>query len=139
MPQAGCQTTDALSGVASQAAVAVTGGTSNGVGSYTVTCSGGRDRAGNQGAATVSYVVQYVFNGFLQPIDNPPIVNAVKAGQTVPVKFGLGGDFGLDVLQGGTATSVAVGCTSGVIDVVEVTVTNPAASQFNYDPLTGLY
>jgi microsomal dipeptidase-like Zn-dependent dipeptidase len=139
VPVAGCHTTDALSGVSASATVAVTGGTSNGVGTFTVTCSGATDRAGNTGSATLSYSVRYVFTGFDPPVDNAPIVNAVKAGQTVPVKFGLGGDFGLDVLQGGLATSVSVGCSSGVIDVIEVTVTNPGASQFAYDPVSGRY
>ena len=103
VPQAGCTTTDALSGVATSAVVTVTGGTSNSVGTYLVTCNGAVDAAGNTGAASASYAVHYVFNGFGSPIDNPPIINAVKAGQTVPVKFGLGGDHGLDVLLGGTA------------------------------------
>jgi hypothetical protein len=31
-----------------------------------------------------------VFSGFGAPIDNPPVINAVKAGQILPVKFGLG-------------------------------------------------
>ena len=42
-----CTTTDALSGVAASAVVAVNGGTSNGVGTFTATCAGARDLAGN--------------------------------------------------------------------------------------------
>jgi predicted extracellular nuclease len=34
----------------------------------------------------------------LQPPIDPTALNEVKAGSTVPIKFGLGGDFGLDVL-----------------------------------------
>jgi hypothetical protein len=29
----------------------------------------------------------YAWNGFFQPMDNPPTVNTVKAGSAVPVKF----------------------------------------------------
>jgi microsomal dipeptidase-like Zn-dependent dipeptidase len=140
VPEAGCSTSDALSGLATAAVVSVTGGTSNGVGTYVVSCTGASDRAGNVAAATASYVVHYVFTGFFSPIGNHPVVNAIKAGQTVPVKFGLGGNHGLDVLLGGIVTSSAIGCGTGVVsDLSELTVMNPGASQFTYDPLTSTY
>lgn len=139
VPVAGCNTSDALSGVAVNAVVAVTGGTSNNVGTFLVSCDGARDVAGNAGSATASYVVRYTFNGFAAPVDNPPVINAIKAGQTVPVKFGLGGDHGLDVLQGGAPVSVRINCTAGTVDDVEEIVTTPGASLFTYDSLTGLY
>ena len=41
--------------------------------------------------------VKYPFSGFFPPVENPPLVNSVRAGAAVPVKFGLGGDLGLDV------------------------------------------
>jgi glycosidase len=47
VPAAGCSTTDALSGVASNATVTVTGGNGHGEGQFTATCSGGTDNAGN--------------------------------------------------------------------------------------------
>ncbi len=140
VPPAGCTTSDALSGVAAQALVGVSGGTSNGVGTYTASCSGARDRAGNTNGASVTYSVHYVFVGFVSPVDNLPIVNGIKGGQTVPVKFGLTGDHGLDVLLGGAASSAATPCSVGaVVDPMEVTVFSPGASVFAYDPLTGLY
>src|SRR6202040_2922909 len=46
LPTAGCNTTDALSGVATNATVSVTGGT-NGAGTFTATCAGATDIAGN--------------------------------------------------------------------------------------------
>ena len=140
VPAAGCTTSDALSGVAAAAVVAVSGGTSNSVGTFSVTCTGARDRAGNTASATASYAVHYIFTGFMLPIANLPTVNTVKAGQTVPVKFSLGGDHGLDVLQGGTATSVMIGCATGAaVDLTELAVINPGASQFIYDPITTQY
>ena len=140
VPAAGCSTSDALSGVATAAIVAVSGGTSNSVGTFSVTCTGARDRAGNIALASASYAVHYIFTGLMSPVANPPTVNTVKAGQTVPVKFSLGGDHGLDVLQGGNATSVMIGCASGAaVDLTELAVINPGASQFTYDPITTQY
>jgi hypothetical protein len=38
-------------------------------------------------------LVGYVhFNGFFSPVDNPPVLNTVKAGASVPVKFSLNGN-----------------------------------------------
>ena len=139
VPAAGCGTSDALSGVATSAVVSVTGGTANGVGTFSVTCGGAMDVAGNPGSATASYVVHYPFNGFVAPVDNPPVINEAKAGQTVPLKFGLGGNQGLNVLLGGAPVSASIGCTSGIVSTVEDTATLPGASLFAYDPLTNLY
>jgi microsomal dipeptidase-like Zn-dependent dipeptidase len=140
VPQAGCTTSDALSGVATSAVVSVTGGTSNNVGTFAVACNGASDKAGNTGSASASYTVHYIFTGFFAPVNNLPVVNTVKAGQTVPVKFSLGGNHGLDVLQGGAATSVLISCSAGaVLDPVELTIDTPGANQFAYDPLTDRY
>jgi microsomal dipeptidase-like Zn-dependent dipeptidase len=140
VPQAGCSTTDALSGVAASAEVTITGGTSNSVGTYVVSCTGAADVAGNVATATATYAVHYVFTGFGSPIANHPLVNTIKAGQTVPVKFSLGGDHGLDVLLGGAASSTMISCGTGAaVDMTELTVTNPGGSQFTYDPVTATY
>jgi hypothetical protein len=47
VPAAGCTTTDALSGVATNATVNITGGNRDGEGQFTATCSGDADNAGN--------------------------------------------------------------------------------------------
>jgi hypothetical protein len=52
------------------------------------------------------------FTGFFSPIDNPPAKNAVKSGQAVPVKFGLGGNQGLDIFAAGYPASQSVDCTT---------------------------
>ena len=58
VPTAACSTTDALSGVATQATLSLTGGNGDGTGNFTATCSGGTDLAGNSAAAvSVSYTV----------------------------------------------------------------------------------
>ncbi|HYR75689.1 MAG TPA: Calx-beta domain-containing protein [Pyrinomonadaceae bacterium] len=47
--------------------------------------------ADNQGLGTITNddTPGYTFEGFFAPIDNPPIVNTVKAGSAVPVKWRL--------------------------------------------------
>ena len=88
IPTAGCNTTDALSGVASNATITVTGGP-NGVGAFTATCSRATDVAGNVApAVSATYFVQYNFAGYFNPILNNGAA-FFHAGRTVPVKFQL--------------------------------------------------
>ncbi len=49
------------------------------------------DGAGNPASATVTYGVQYDFDGFFWPVRNPPNVNRWKAGVPVPLRFSLNG------------------------------------------------
>jgi len=64
----------------------------------------------------------YAFDGFFQPVDNAPTINVANAGQGIPVKFSLGGDFGTAILVG-TPVSRRVACDSGApVDLVEQTV-----------------
>ena len=90
VPEAGCSTTDDESGVATEATLSLSGGTALGVGSFTATCSGAVDNAGNQAEPiSVSYTVIFQFTGFTAPVDNPPVLNIAKAGQTIPLKWRL--------------------------------------------------
>ena len=56
------------------------------------------DSAGNASFATSTYSVRYPFDGFYSPLVTEPAVASFRAGDTVPVKFSLGGDRGLDVV-----------------------------------------
>jgi hypothetical protein len=89
-------------------------------------------------ADAILIVNNYLFNGFFPPVDNPPIMNKVKAGSAVPVKFSLGGDFGLDILASGYPTWTKSTCQTGDISPIEETVT-AGESKLVYDPLTGQY
>jgi hypothetical protein len=55
----------------------------------------------------------YEFRGFFAPIENAPALNRAKAGSAVPVKFSLGGDHGLDVLEPGSPSVVETSCDHG--------------------------
>ncbi len=60
VPAAGCSTTDAVSTIAVYAALSLTGGTPDGTGTFTATCSGGRDAAGNVAPpVSATYTVSY--------------------------------------------------------------------------------
>jgi predicted extracellular nuclease len=79
------------------------------------------------------------FEEFLQPIDNLPTVNTVKAGSTVPVRFSLSGDQGLEILALGYPASFAFPCDADPpSDPLEETV-GPGNSSLSYDPLTDTY
>jgi alpha-tubulin suppressor-like RCC1 family protein len=111
-PIADCSTSDALSGVATEATISLTG---SGVGSYTATCAGATDRAGNAApAVSVSYRVAYTFVGFFAPVDNLPTVNTANAGRTIPLKWRVTDAAGNPVtsLTSVTLTSVASGCSA---------------------------
>ena len=125
VPTAGCLTTDGLSGVFAEATPSVTGGTSLGVGTFTATCSGAEDHAGNQANDMLAtYSVAFDFTGFFQPIDNPNVMNKVKAGSAVPVKFSLAGDHGLGIFALGSPSSAPMACMSSApLETVEETVT----------------
>jgi len=53
------------------------------------------------------------FGGFLPPVASPPAVNRVQAGRAIPIKFSLGGDFGLELFAGGYPASRAIPCGGG--------------------------
>jgi uncharacterized protein len=82
--------------------------------------------------------LHYNFTGFFQPVDNLPVINSVKAGQAIPVKFSLGGDEGLNIFAAGYPKIEFTSCMSGSVDAVETTVT-AANSSLSYDPSTDQY
>ncbi|MBA2315661.1 MAG: ExeM/NucH family extracellular endonuclease [Chloroflexi bacterium] len=80
-------------------------------------------------------LLDYRFVGFLPPVDNPPAVNVVRAGASIPVKWMLSGNLGLDVLFGSpTVTLHACGSSAGSVET-----TAPGGSGLQYDPATNTY
>ena len=83
--------------------------------------------------------VLYNFTGFFQPVDNLPVLNSVKAGQAIPVKFSLGGDQGLNIFEASYPKSQQIPCDStAAVDGIEQTVT-AGSSSLSYDTSTGMY
>lgn len=58
-------------------------------------------------------LLHYDFSGFLPPIKPQPAVNSAKAGNSVPVKFSLAGDQGLDIFVDGYPQSQKIDCVTG--------------------------
>jgi hypothetical protein len=126
---------DSLSGLASQSCGTVD---TSSVGAKSVSCSA-TDNAGNSASASASYQVIYNFSGFFSPVDNLPTLNQVKAGSSIPVKFGLAGNQGLNILASGSPSSQTIGCSSGAaVDDIEETVT-AGSSSLSYDAATDTY
>jgi uncharacterized protein len=107
-------------------------------GSYTVTISV-TDKDEGTGSNTTKHSVIFTWTGFFQPVDNLPTLNLVKAGSAVPVKFGLGGNKGLNIFAAGYPKSQVAPCdASEPVDAIEQTLT-AGNSSLQYDPLTGQY
>jgi Tol biopolymer transport system component/DNA-binding SARP family transcriptional activator len=112
------------------------------IGSTTVSCSA-TDAAGNQSTGSFQVKVVYDFGSgsggsFGEPVRDTEL-NRLAAGASVPVKFGLGGDFGLNIFAVGYPTSKQVSCPNGLPpDNVEETSTL-SKSGLTYDATSGLY
>ena len=112
------------------------------VGTTTVNCSA-TDALGNQSTGSFQVSVFYDFGngsggGFAEPVRAMEL-NQMKAGQAVPVKFGLGGDLGLSIFASGYPTAKRIDCQTGMpSDPVEETVT-ASTSGLRYDAASGLY
>lgn len=87
----------------------------------------------------IEYRAPYSFSGFLQPVNNLPIVNLAKAGSAIPVKFSLGGNQGLTVFPADSPSSRQIACdTAAPISDVGSTIT-AGASSLSYGAGTGAY
>lgn len=81
----------------------------------------------------------FSFAGFFAPVSNGAVLNLVKAGSAVPVKFSLGGDQGIGVFAVGSPSSQGITCDAQApLDVVEETV-SAGASTLSYDALADRY
>jgi WD40 repeat protein len=87
---------------------------------------------------------RYAFTGFFQPVDNTDssgtyILNSMKAGAAVPVKFSLNGNQGLSVFAAKSPASATFSCDPTMsVDAIEQTV-NAGGSSLGYSSSTGQY
>ncbi len=109
---------DSGSGIASEQCAPLATAT---VGSKTASCTV-TDAAGNSASAGASYRVVYGFVGFSSPLQNPPTLNVLKAGRSVPVRWRLVDAQGAPVSNLGTAAigTTAIACPSAVENRISV-------------------
>ena len=128
---------DDESGLASDPSGTVALDTSS-VGSRTLSRSAS-DNVGHSGSATCNYSVVYNWTGFFRPVDDLPMLNSVKAGSAVPVKFSLGGNQGLSIFAANHPKSEQIACSSTApVDGIEQTAT-AGQSALSYDPIAEQY
>ena len=89
---------------------------------------------GNGHAASCSFhvTVRYNFEGFFQPIANPPAFNVVNAGRAIPVKFSLSGNKGLNIFAPGSPSSGPIACNSSDEANVLTETETPGNSSLSY-------
>jgi hypothetical protein len=96
------------------------------------------DAQGNVlGSLQRRYLV-WSFGGFLPPIANPPNLNTVKAGSSVPIKFSLGGNQGLQIFARGYPQSQMIDCVTEAPPSGTSTVPS-GQSSLNYTASTDQY
>jgi probable HAF family extracellular repeat protein len=108
---------------------------------------GVNSNVGNNGGEKHAFLLKPLpyFDGFYQPVDNLPTLNKTKPGKTIPIRFSLGGDKGLDIFADGYPKSEAIPCDStATVDGIEETVTgkgglsyNASTDQYEYAWATG--
>jgi hypothetical protein len=133
-----CVATDALAGLAGPCTISGYGST---VGSHTVT-AGATDRAGNTASVGRTYTVApWTVRGFYSPIDLGGVVNTVKGGSTVPVKFELfaGSRELTATTEVVSITAQRVNCSSSApVDAIETTVAT-GGTALRYDSTAGQF
>jgi hypothetical protein len=137
-----CSSSDAVSGMPANGGCVVTG-YSAAVGSHTMTATA-TDNAGRTATATSSYtVLPWTTKGFYQPVDmGTDVLNTVKNGSTVPVKFELfSGTTELTSTSAVTSvTAKTVNCTAfngDTEDAIEMVTTG--GTSLRYDSTGGQF
>jgi hypothetical protein len=120
----------------------VVAGYSSADGAHTLVATA-EDIAGNLATLEVTYYVgPLAFQGLYSPVDNPPTVNTLKAGKTVPLKFEVfaGGTEVTDVSVITSVKQFKVSCNpEAPTDPVEETIRAPGGTQLRYDDVVGQF
>ncbi|WP_461474303.1 HYR domain-containing protein [Microbacterium sp. HJ5] len=132
-----CTATDTVSGlVACQVA-----GYGSTVGAHTLTANA-VDGAGNTATAERSYsVLAWRLSGFFQPVDMNGVLNTVKNGATVPLKFEVfSGAMELTTTTAiKTFTQKEVSCQTGATVTDDIEVTTTGGTSLRYDSTAGQF
>lgn len=134
---------DSLSSVAVCAGSAASGANVNTstIGSKTFAVNAS-DLAGNSASVSHPYSVHYNFLGFLQPVDNLPVVNRANAGRTIPIKWQLknaDGSYVADLASFASLLTAPIACNAEPVDIVEEQLTSPGSTVFRYDAATNQF
>lgn len=78
------------------------------------------------------YKIPYEFDGFFRPVRNEAL-NKAKAGSSLPIKFSLSGDFGLDIFGAGYPQSVQIDCQTGAESGTSSPAETAGKSSLQYD------
>jgi predicted extracellular nuclease len=91
------------------------------------------DADGSTGSNSAIHKVIFNFDGFFPPLDNLLSWLWARAGQSLPIKFSLGGDRGLDIFIVNYPQSIEVDCnTFQTIDLTGTPTVNPGSSDLRY-------
>ena len=132
-----CTATDGGSGL--NAAGCVVSGHSNLVGTHTLKATA-TDKAGNTATKEITYTVKaWTTKGFYSPVDMGSVVNTVKGGSTVPLKFELfAGTTELTDTSAIKFTATKTNCAPNATeDAIEVTATG--GTSLRYDSTGGQF
>jgi uncharacterized protein len=79
-------------------------------------------------------IIPLPFRGFFSPVQPAPAFNVANAGRTIPLKFSLGGDRGLDIFRlAPTVTPIA--CSTRAVNGAPIA----AVGKLRYDAASGQY
>jgi hypothetical protein len=96
------------------------------------------DAHNNTASGSFTVSLKYAWTGFFQSVDNGNVVNKAKAGQSIPIKFSLGGNQGPVVLAAGRPAFVQGNVPpADANDDVETYATSVPG--LTYDPTSGQY
>jgi hypothetical protein len=132
-----CNASDSLSLLDGACSIS---GYSTAVGSHTVVASA-KDNAGNQASDSRSYtVLAWTLKGFYQPVDMGGVLNTVKNGSTVPLKFEIfaGSTELTDTANVKSLTYAKVNC-DGTAPLDEIETTATGGTTLRYDATGGQF
>jgi hypothetical protein len=105
------------------------------IGTCTLTATQAGDATHISASATATIKIVWPFTGFFQPVDNPGItgvLNTVSAGSTVPIKFSLGGNRGLNILAANSPIVTTFTCPSAApVDEIETLAGSTTGLQYD--------
>ena len=81
----------------------------------------------------------FQFTGFFSPLGPAGTLNVAKAGSAVPIKFSLGGNYGLNIFAAGSPSTQAVSCSGGSSVSGAAAANTPGKGELSYDAKSGQY